>query len=185
MFTAGGEGSSSSSRKGKENEGGGAGESRRDEGSEWVGEVDLGDLCGAAAGWVEARTSCPHIGSMPPAGAADLERVPPPDSPCSRCHHPAENWLCLICKDVLCSRFINKHMLCHYQETGHCLALSFSDLSVWCFACDSYLDVQAILQLRPVYEVAHLLKFGERAPFRSLEVLDLSTGENKSSPSGA
>ncbi|CAL4906413.1 unnamed protein product [Urochloa decumbens] len=97
MSTAGGEDSSSSSRKGKEKQG----ESGREEGAEWVGEVDLGDLCGAAAGWVEARTSCPHLGSLPPAGAADLERVPPPDSPCSRCHHPAENWLCLICK-VIC-----------------------------------------------------------------------------------
>ncbi|CAN6329192.1 unnamed protein product [Urochloa humidicola] len=185
MSSAGGE-DLSSSRKGKEKEEGeGADESGREEGSEWVGEVDLGDLYGAAAGWVKARTSCPHLGSLPPAGAADLERVPPPDSPCSRCHHPAENWLCLICKDVLCSRFINKHMLCHYQETDHCLALSFSDLSVWCFACDSYLDVQAILELRPVYEVAHLLKFGERPPFRSLEVLDLSTSENISSSSGA
>ncbi|KAG2629563.1 hypothetical protein PVAP13_3KG464900 [Panicum virgatum] len=128
MSSAAGE-DSSSSRKGKEKEedgAGGAGESHREEGVAVVeGEVDLGDLYGAAAGWVEARTSCPHLGTMPPAGAADLEGVPPPDSPCSRCHHPAENWLCLICKDVLCSRFINKHMLCHYQEKGHCLALSF------------------------------------------------------------
>ncbi|PUZ67240.1 hypothetical protein GQ55_3G419000 [Panicum hallii var. hallii] len=185
MSSAAGE-DSSSSRKGKEKEEDGAGESHREEGvAVMEGEVDLGDLYGAAAGWVEARTSCPHLGTMPPAGAAELARVPPPDSPCSRCHHPAENWLCLVCKDVLCSRFINKHMLCHYQEKGHCLALSFSDLSVWCFGCDSYLDVQAILELRPVYEIAHLLKFGERPPFRSLEVLDLSTGENRSSSSAA
>jgi hypothetical protein len=58
-----------------------------------------------------------------------------------------------------------------------------SDLSVWCFACDSYLDVQAILELRPIYEIAHLLKFGERPPFRSLDVLDLSFGGNESSSS--
>nr|TKW29058.1 hypothetical protein SEVIR_3G370900v2 [Setaria viridis] len=117
MSSAAGE-DSSSSRKGKEKEDAGA---RREEAVEVAeGEVDLGDLYGAAAGWVEARTSCPHLGTMPPAGAIDLERVPPPDSPCSRCHHPAENWLCLICKDVLCSRFINKHMLCHYQETVIC-----------------------------------------------------------------
>jgi hypothetical protein len=58
-----------------------------------------------------------------------------------------------------------------------------SDLSVWCFACDSYLDVQAILELRPIYEIAHLLKFGERPPFRSLDVLDLSCGGNESSSS--
>ncbi|KAL5206937.1 hypothetical protein ABZP36_035146 [Zizania latifolia] len=179
MSSAGAGMHSSSSRPGKEREDGG------DEGShegEVEGDVDF-DLCGAAAGWVEARTSCPHLPTMPHAGADDLARVPPPDSPCSRCHHPTENWLCLICKDVLCSRFINKHMLYHYQETGHCLALSFSDLSVWCFACDSYLDVQAILELRPVYEVAHLLKFGQRPPFRSLDVLDLSSGQNGSSSS--
>lgn len=181
MSSVAGEGSLSS-QKGKEREEDGAdGRSQREEGVEVAdGKGDLGDLYGAAAGWVEARTSCPHLGTMPPAGADDLARVPPPDSPCSRCHHPAENWLCLICKDVLCSRFISKHMLCHHQETGHCLALSFSDLSVWCFSCDSYLDVQAILELRPVYEVAHLLKFGERPPFRSLEVLDFSTGESGS-----
>ncbi|KAK3136607.1 hypothetical protein QOZ80_5BG0439320 [Eleusine coracana subsp. coracana] len=152
MSSAGGEGSSQS-RKGKEREEDGAGGSSHQEEGVQVLEVDLGDLYGSAAGWVEARTSCPHLSSMPADGADDLARVPPPDSPCSRCHHPAENWLCLICKDVLCSRFINKHMLLHYQEAGHCLALSFSDLSVWCFACDSYLDVQAILELRPVYEV--------------------------------
>jgi hypothetical protein len=60
-----------------------------------------------------------------------------------------------------------------------------SDLSVWCFACDSYLDAQSILELRPVYEVAHLLKFGERPPFRSLEVLDLSSGQNGGSSSSS
>ncbi|XP_006664055.1 histone deacetylase 6 [Oryza brachyantha] len=161
----------STSGPGKEREGGGDEAGREEEGF---------DLAGASAGWVEARTSCPHLPTMP---ADDLARVPPPDSPCSRCHHPAENWLCLICKDVLCSRFINKHMLYHYQDTGHCLALSFSDLSVWCFACDSYLDVQSILELRPVYEVVHLLKFGQRPPFRSLDVLDLSSGQNGSTSS--
>ncbi|XP_048529234.1 histone deacetylase 6 isoform X2 [Triticum urartu] len=148
------------------------------------GDLSL-ELYGAEAGWVEARTSCPHLPAMPAASADELARVPAPDSHCSRCHHPSENWLCLICKDVLCSRFINKHMLCHYQETGHCIALSFSDLSVWCFACDSYLDAQSILELLPVYEVAHLLKFGERPPFRSLEVLDLSSGQNGGSSSSS
>ncbi|XP_042393615.1 uncharacterized protein LOC121984631 isoform X2 [Zingiber officinale] len=78
-----------------------------------------------------------------------------------RCHHLAENWLCLSCKDVFCSRFINKHMVNHHQEIGHCLALSFSDLSVWCFNYDAYMDVQMIRQLWPIYEVTHLLKFEE------------------------
>uniref|UniRef100_A0A804PSH2 UBP-type domain-containing protein n=1 Tax=Zea mays TaxID=4577 RepID=A0A804PSH2_MAIZE len=57
-------------------------------------------------------------------------------------------------------------MLCHHEEeTGHCLALSFSDLSVWCFSCDSYLDVQAILELRPSCTFVEVW----RTPFQSLE----------------
>lgn len=120
-----------------------------------------------------------------------------------RCEHPEENWLCLCCKEVLCSRFVNKHMLEHFREKHHDLALSYrffdkslpvsfptaisfssyvcidwsstlvfiiwnSDLSVWCFSCDSYLDAQVILQLRPAYETAYLLKFGQPPPFRAV-----------------
>ncbi|MQL69882.1 hypothetical protein Taro_002154, partial [Colocasia esculenta] len=127
------------------------------------------DLYGAGAGWVEARTTCDHLGVL----SSDLSHIPPPDTSCTRCYHPAENWLCLSCKDVLCSRFINKHMLTHHQETGHSIALSYSDLSVWCFACESYLDAQAILQLQHVYEVAHLLKFGVSPPTRPVEHLQV------------
>ncbi|XP_062178092.1 uncharacterized protein LOC133882880 [Alnus glutinosa] len=118
-------------------------------------EEDLLLLHGAESGWVEARTRCDHLASL----SSDLAHIPTPDTPCYRCQHPDENWLCLCCKDVLCSRFVNKHMLQHHQQSNHCLALSYSDLSVWCFSCDAYLDAQVILQLRPVYETAYLLKF--------------------------
>ncbi|KAF5731847.1 hypothetical protein HS088_TW18G00532 [Tripterygium wilfordii] len=126
-----------------------------------------GDLMeeGAESGWAEARTSCDHLASL----SSDLFHIPTPDTLCNRCEHPRENWLCLHCKDVLCSRFVNKHMLQHFQQTGHCLALSYSDLSVWCFSCDSYLDAQVILKLRPVYETAYVIKFGVAPPFRSVE----------------
>ncbi|PIA33161.1 hypothetical protein AQUCO_04200135v1 [Aquilegia coerulea] len=78
-------------------------------------------LYGACSGWVEARTSCEHLNSL----ASDLSHIPTPHTPCYRCQHPAENWLCLCCKDVFCSRFVNKHMLQHYQQRNHCLALSY------------------------------------------------------------
>ncbi|PON90566.1 Histone deacetylase superfamily [Trema orientale] len=121
-------------------------------------------LYGAESGWVEARTSCDHLPSL----SSDLAHIPTPDTPCHTCQHPEENWLCLCCKEVLCSRFVNKHMLNHYHHANHSLALSYSDLSVWCFACDAYLDAQVIQQLRPVYETAYILKFGEAPPFRSI-----------------
>ncbi|KAK9007713.1 hypothetical protein V6N11_074632 [Hibiscus sabdariffa] len=128
-------------------------------------EDDYDLIYGAESGWVEAKTHCDHLASL----SSDLAHIPIPDTPCNRCQHPSENWVCLCCKVVLCSRFVNKHMLEHYKQTTHSVALSYSDLSVWCFACDSYLDAQLIQQLRPVHETAYILKFGEAPPFRSVE----------------
>ncbi|KAK7855645.1 histone deacetylase 6 [Quercus suber] len=127
----------------------------------------------AKSGSVEIRTSCDHLAYL----SSDLAHIPTPDTPCSRCQHPNENWLCLSCKDVLCSRYVNKHMLQHFQQSNHCLSLGYrclghvlftfgnSDLSVWCNSCNAYLDAQVIMQLRPVYETACILKFGEAPPF--------------------
>ncbi|KAM0900366.1 hypothetical protein ACQ4PT_020677 [Festuca glaucescens] len=161
-----------SSRHGEEREDCGSGSNRKEDKEVDVpeGDVDL-DLYGAAAGWVEARTSCPHLPAMPAASADELARVPAPDSQCSR-FVPSSS-----------SNFVSRSWACHANSQHH---VPFcSDLSVWCFACDSYLDAQSILELRPVYEVAHLLKFGERPPFRSLEVLDLSSGQNGGSSSSS
>ena len=41
---------------------------------------------------------------------------------------------------VNCGRFVSGHMSNHHTEIGHCLVLSFRDLSVWCYECDSYID---------------------------------------------
>ncbi|KAE8672813.1 Ribosomal protein S14p/S29e family protein [Hibiscus syriacus] len=101
---------------------------------------------GAESGWVEPKTHCDHLASL----SSDLAHIPIPSTPCN-------------------SRFVNKHMLEHYKQTTHCVALSYSDLSVWCFACDSYLDVHSIQQLRPVHETAYILKFDEAPPLQSVE----------------
>lgn len=144
-----------------------AGSSSSHLGTHFQEEDDGFDLIyGAESGWVEARMQCDHLAIL----SSDLAHIPAPNTPCNRCQHPSENWLCLCCKDVLCSRFVNKHMLEHYKQTTHCIALSYSDLSVWCFACDSYLDAQLIQQLRPVNETAYILKFGEAPPFRTVEL---------------
>ena len=74
-----------SSSQGKEREDG-VGDSNRKEDKEvdfTEGYFDM-DLDGAAAGWVEARTSCPHLPAMPAASADELARVAAPDSQCSR-----------------------------------------------------------------------------------------------------
>jgi Zn-finger in ubiquitin-hydrolases and other protein len=59
-----------------------------------------------------------------------------------------ENWLCLECAVVRCSRYCQGHAHQHWQETqtgtndpdGHCVAVSLSDLSVWCHRCQAYLS---------------------------------------------
>ena len=66
-----------------------------------------------------------------------------------------ENWICLECKAIRCSRYVNGHCEDHWKNTkcdeistmkqdeseamGHCIALSLQDLSVWCYECNSYL----------------------------------------------
>ena len=37
-------------------------------------------------------------------------------------------------------RYVKAHMREHFETSGHCIGISFSDLSVWCFACESYID---------------------------------------------
>ena len=37
-------------------------------------------------------------------------------------------------------RYVAGHSLSHSTESEHMLALSFSDLSVWCYCCDNYVD---------------------------------------------
>ena len=41
---------------------------------------------------------------------------------------------------VYCGRYINQHMLHHEETSGHKVVLSLADFSVWCFACDSYIN---------------------------------------------
>lgn len=59
---------------------------------------------------------------------------------------------------VFCSRHVNAHMFAHFRaRPSHCVAYSLSDASVWCFACDSYVDHA---RLRPVFVALAAGMFG-------------------------
>lgn len=58
---------------------------------------------------------------------------------CMACNDTTENWLCLGCGSVLCSRYIKGHMAEHNQNSKHAIALSFADLSYWCYECSAYI----------------------------------------------
>ena len=96
------------------------------------------------------------------------------------CLTTGENWLCLECGALLCSRYANGHAKLHYEDTkeegtllagaaknngggkseeGHCIAVSLADLSVWCYECNAYLvDPKLQLLTKHLEEV----KFGKK-----------------------
>ncbi|CAH1239444.1 HDAC6 [Branchiostoma lanceolatum] len=78
-------------------------------------------------------------------------------APCVTCGDPSENWVCLHCYQVHCGRFVKEHMVRHGETTGHCLVLSYADLSVWCYPCEAYVHNETLL---PAKRAAHLSKFG-------------------------
>ena len=80
---------------------------------------------------------------------------------CEECHHVGENWICLVCFSVHCSRYVNEHMLIHGTEKKHALTLSFSDISVWCYQCNDYLDNPKLFEFK---NAIHRNKFGEDMP---------------------
>ena len=84
-----------------------------------------------------------------------------------------ENWLCLECGVVRCSRYVNAHGLAHWEKTkendqdGHCVAVSLSDLSAWCHICGSY--VRNTDTLDPLLRRLEELKFANENPPRAIE----------------
>jgi len=98
-----------------------------------------------------------------------------------------ENWLCLKCGAMLCSRYANGHARMHWEDTkeedqidnsttaaatthtitttekdqaavGHCIAVSLTDLSVWCYECNAYLTHPKLSEMTKRLEK---IKFGE------------------------
>jgi len=80
---------------------------------------------------------------------------------CSVCNDSSENWYCLTCGGVFCSRYVKSHGLEHYNQTGHAILMSFSDLSSWCYLCDYYILDPS---LRSSLFLLHLTKFGVPHP---------------------
>ncbi|CAO3626461.1 unnamed protein product [Cunninghamella blakesleeana] len=81
---------------------------------------------------VEPILDCPHIPTT-------IYKQVNIKQPCQVCKDDKENWLCTSCGIVLCSRYRQAHMQEHVEKTNHFVCLSYSDLSLWCFKCDSYI----------------------------------------------
>uniref|UniRef100_A0A915PK87 UBP-type domain-containing protein n=1 Tax=Setaria digitata TaxID=48799 RepID=A0A915PK87_9BILA len=102
---------------------------------------------------------CPHlveIRELPAEGVNALV-----NSSCSTCHSNVEQWVCLTCYSVNCGRYIAGHAVHHQMRTGHSMALSLTDLSVWCYPCESYVHHEILI---PAKNAVHQSKFGFSIP---------------------
>ncbi|THD28106.1 Histone deacetylase 6 [Fasciola hepatica] len=102
-------------------------------------------------------TSCPHVTQI----AVRSDWTPNVHSTCSSCTQTEEIWVCLLCHETGCGRYAQAHMLEHYKTTGHPIALSFADLSTWCYQCESYIKSPVLNELQ---RIVHRAKFGEDPP---------------------
>ncbi|XP_036435365.1 LOW QUALITY PROTEIN: histone deacetylase 6 [Colossoma macropomum] len=118
------------------------------------GAVDMG---GDTMYVVDPLAWCPHLDSVQPVPADGIDVF----RPCEECGADTENWICLCCYKVLCGRFVNEHMVTHGQVSDHPMVLSFADLSVWCYPCESYVHNKVLYEAK---NAAHLAKFGEEIP---------------------
>ncbi|CAK5077356.1 unnamed protein product [Meloidogyne enterolobii] len=99
--------------------------------------------------------TCPHLGQIAdsklPSDGLNTKAA------CNKCSNTGENWVCLKCFEIYCSRYVEGHALGHTEETKHPLALSFADFSVWCYPCNSYIDNKVFDEAK---EAAIKSKFG-------------------------
>mmetsp|Transcript_995 Transcript_995/g.1843 ORF Transcript_995/g.1843 Transcript_995/m.1843 type:complete len:125 (+) Transcript_995:123-497(+) len=85
---------------------------------------------------VDPRSDCPHVHAANQFHEGHAIVL----GPCGLCADPSENWVCLHCQSIFCSRYVQGHMAAHNEQNRtHCIAVSLSDFSVWCYLCDSYI----------------------------------------------
>lgn len=87
---------------------------------------------------VSPKEDCPHEDLLDFQAIASHLIKEKLKAACKDCNATHENWMCLLCYDVFCSRYSNSHMVKHNESKGHQLAQSFADGSFWCYSCDSY-----------------------------------------------
>jgi len=117
---------------------------------------------------VYPKHDCPHITDNVRVSQQALAQAFTQNK-CSQCNDGRENWVCLHCGTTNCSRYIAGHGAAHHEQTQHAISVSFSDLSVWCYLCESYIVSRALL---PSLGALHQAKFGHVMPGDSYFVCD-------------
>ncbi|KAI9592883.1 hypothetical protein BDF19DRAFT_450468 [Syncephalis fuscata] len=142
-------------------------------------DIDL--LAGFA---VTPRLDCPHVLGLQTTLQSSIPHFNL-DTPCQECQDKSENWQCLTCNKVFCSRYVQGHMAEHTAaqekapEDEHAICISYSDLSFWCFRCNDYIEHPI---LEPVRSALHMAKFNT-VPGEQVIVLSHDTSNKDESSS--
>ena len=85
---------------------------------------------------VNVKSDCPHIQKDNLIDINKFKQIPFEKLKCKNCDEDKELWICLICGETFCSRYINSHFIEHNKKNPeHCLCVSLMDLSIWCYEC--------------------------------------------------
>ena len=82
------------------------------------------------------KKDCPHVEKSNLIDIEKFKKIPFRELQCEKCEETIKLWICLICGEVYCSKFIKGHFAEHNKAyPDHCLCLSVMDLTVWCTEC--------------------------------------------------
>ena len=121
-------------------------------------------------GYADALHDCPHLATNTNTQYKHdnnifTHQLFTPHNQCTQCDSSNELWLCLQCYRLYCSRYSNQHMLQHSNHnTAHSICCNLSDLSFWCYTCNSYIYYLTNIVLYNIYQKLHCLKFHEYSP---------------------
>lgn len=51
-----------------------------------------------------------------------------------------DNWLCMQCGEIFCSRYVNQHAKNHWEATKHNVTISLNTSACYCYECDDFVD---------------------------------------------
>ncbi|XP_052213652.1 BRCA1-associated protein-like isoform X4 [Dreissena polymorpha] len=60
------------------------------------------------------------------------------DNRCMKCGSHESLWICLICGNIGCGRYVGLHAYRHFQETQHTYAMELGNNKVWDYIGDNY-----------------------------------------------
>jgi len=106
---------------------------------------------------VYPKRNCPHFSSQTRISVINEIEKAFKKNICYKCKDSSENWICLSCGETHCSRYVKGDAQTHFDETSHSIAISFSDLSIWCYSCNDYITHS---NLEPFVGEVTKVKFG-------------------------